>query len=202
MLNKVYYYSLEELIEQVPYSQDMPSFKSVIETIFGEGELTKLPFALTEENIEVLWQEFYGRYYQKACFKIVIPMYSSPTHEDIEKGYTNWVMKLLSAIAHSYEYHNTLLNLYKNAKADLMADIKAISENKVYFNDTPQNANTEGIYEGDNYITHFTKNKGENSSPLMTKQMRLKEIQDHYKDVLSDWIREISRVMLPEGVEL
>ena len=82
-----------------------------------------------------------------------------------------------------------------------MADIKATTKNKVSFNDTPQNDNESGTYEGDNYITHFTKNEGESSSPLMSKQMRLKEIQENYKDVLSDWIKEVARVMLPEGVD-
>lgn len=201
MLNKVFYYSLEDLVEEVPYSSDMPTFKSIIDNAFGEGYITKLPYALNAENIEALWQELYGRYYKKAAFRIVCPIYSNPSHEDIENAANAFLMKLLSQIAHSYEYYNTLLNLYKNAKADLMADIKAISENKVYFNDTPQNANTAGVYEGDDYITHFTKNKGENSSPLMSKQMRLKEIQENYKDVLSDWIKEVARVMLPEGVE-
>lgn len=200
MLNKVLYYSLEELIEQTPFSASMPSFEQVIEGLFGENELTKLPFDLDEDNIETLWQELYARYYNRACFRIICPLNSSPSHEDLELHYKKWAMKLLGAITHSYEYHNTLLDLYNAAKADLMADIKAISENKVYFNDTPQNPNTGGAYEGDNYITHFTKNHGENSSPLMSKQMRLKEIQDHYKDVLSDWLSEVSRVMLPEKV--
>lgn len=200
MLNKVLYYSLGELLNSAtPYSDAVPTLKNLIE---GEhGSLSKLPFALNGTNVEALWQEFYARFYHKAAFRIICPLYSSPSHEDIEQAFTNWTMKLLNAIVHSYEYYNTLLSFYNDAKTDLMADIKAISENKVYFNDTPQNANTEGIYEGDNYITHFTKNKGENSSPLMSKQMRLKEIQENYKDVMSDWVKEVSRVMLPEGVE-
>ena len=202
MLNKVFYYSLEDLVEEVPYSSDMPTLKAVIENIFGEGYLTKLPYGLNEENIETLWQELYGRYYKKAAFRIVCPIYSNPSSEDVQNAASDFLMKLLTQIAHSYDYYNTLLNLYKNAKADLMADIKATSENKVYFNDTPQNSNESGTYEGDNYITHFTKNKGETSSPLMSKQLRLKEIQENYKDVLSDWITEVARVILPESVNL
>ena len=201
MLNKVFYYSLEDRIEEIPYSSSMPTLKSVIETYFGEGELTKLPFNLNDTNVEELWQELYARFYKKAAFKIVTPVYSNPSAEDVQNAWGVFLMKLLSQIAHSYEYYNTLLNLYKNAKTDLMADIKATTKNKVSFNDTPQNDNESGTYEGDNYITHFTKNEGESSSPLMSKQMRLKEIQENYKDVLSDWIKEVARVMLPEGVE-
>ena len=201
MINKVFYYSLEEGINEIPYSSSMPTLKDVIELYFGEGELTKLPFALNDTNVEELWQELYARYYKKSCFKIVCPVYENPTEEQLNDEWGKFLMRLLSQIAHSYEYYNTLLNLYKNAKADLMADIKATSKNKVKFNDTPQNNNESGTYEGDDYITHFTSTDGETSSPLMSKQMRLKEIQENYKDVLSDWIKEVARVMLAEGVE-
>lgn len=201
MINKVFYYSLEEVIGERPFSSDVPSFKSVIDDHFGEGTITKTPFALNDTNVESLWQELYGRYHNKACYKIVCAVYENPTATEIQKAEEDFFYRLLGAISHSYEYYNTLLNFYNNAKADLMADIKATSKNKVKFNDTPQNNNESGTYEGDDYITHFTSTDGETSSPLMSKQMRLKEIQENYKDVLSDWIKEVARVMLAEGVE-
>ena len=81
-----------------------------------------------------------------------------------------------------------------------MADIKATSKNKVKFNDTPQNPNNDSVYEGDNYITHFTSTEGENSSPLMSKIMRLKEIQDNYKDLMSTWVRDFERIFYQEEI--
>ena len=43
--------------------------------------------------------------------------------------------------------------------------------------------------------------KGETSSPLMTKMMRLKEIQDHYKNLIADWVNEFERLFI-EGENL
>ena len=89
---------------------------------------------------------------------------------------------------------------YAAAKADLMADITATSKNAVKFNDTPQNQNVGSKYEGDDYITHFTSTEGETKSPLMTKIMRLKEIQDNYKDLLSIWVRDFERIFYQEEI--
>ena len=94
----------------------------------------------------------------------------------------------------------TMLDNYAAAKDELMADIKATSKNKVKFNDTPQNPNgATGVYEGDDYITHFTSTEGENSSPLMSKIMRLKEIQDNYKDLMSIWVNDFRKLFYEES---
>ena len=92
----------------------------------------------------------------------------------------------------------TMLGAYADAQSKLMDDIKATSKNKVKFNDTPQNPNSAGVYEGDNYITHFTATEGETSSELMSKIMRLKEIQDNYKDLMSIWVRDFERIFYQE----
>ena len=110
-----------------------------------------------------------------------------------------WAFKFINLLCQSYDYFNTLLVNYAASKDSLMADIKATSENQVGFNDTPQNPNTAGVYEGDDYLTHFTKTKGSTSSPLMSKIMRLKEIQDNYKDALNDWAKYLSRAWFTEG---
>ena len=81
-----------------------------------------------------------------------------------------------------------------------MDDIKATSKNKVKFNDTPQNPNAEGVYEGDNYITHFTATEGESSSELNSKIMRLKEIQHNYRDMMSTWVKDFERLFYQEEV--
>ena len=112
-----------------------------------------------------------------------------------------FVSKFVSWLNDTHDYYITLLTNYNNAKADLMADITATSKNKVKFNDTPQNPNNESVYEGDNYITHFTATEGETKSPLMTKIMRLKEIQDAYKDAMSDWVKSFERIYYEEEVD-
>ena len=117
--------------------------------------------------------------------------YSNTT---ISKLFKKWIWRFLSLLDQTSPYYLALLTAYTSAATHLMDDIKSTSENKVKYNDTPQNANTGGTYEGDDYLTNFTKTEGETSSPLMSKIMRLKEIQDHYKNVMADWVKEFERL--------
>lgn len=181
MLKKVYYYSLYDLGEYTPFTKfNMETF---IKYLLGEESLTgyQVPTDLSTNAVyNELLSLVLGKYWNHAILKIVKNLNEEPTNEDIENKLWEWGIKLISLLNDTYEYYTTLLGVYASSKADLMEDIKATSKNAVKFNDTPQNPNTSDKYEGDNYITHFTSTEGETKSPLMTKIMRLKEIQDHY----------------------
>ena len=201
MLKKVYYYKFSDLDDSyLPFSKG--NLASLIKYILDLEDLTgmQLPSDLeTNAAYNELISCVMGKYQDHALIKIV-KFYNeeAPTDEEILNKLREWCYKLISLLNDTYEYYTTLLGLYATAKADLMADIKATSKNKVKFNDTPQNPNTAGVYEGDNYITHFTSTEGENSSPLMSKIMRLKEIQDNYKDLMSIWVKDFERIFYQE----
>ena len=202
MLNKVYYYSLYDYGEYTPFVKgDMVNF---IKFILGEESLTgyQVPSDLASNSAyNELLSLLMGKYWEHAIVKIKKGVNDEePTLEEKEEAFFKWGIKFISLLNETYEYYTTLLAQYAGAKADLMADIKATSKNSVKFNDTPQNANTEGAYEGDDYITHFTATAGETSSPLMSKIMRLKEIQDNYKDLMSTWVRDFEKIFYQEEV--
>ena len=203
MLNKIYYISFYDLEEYTPFTKfNMETF---IKFLLGEESLTgyQVPSDISTNAVyNELLSCVMGKYWNHAFAKIIKNLNEELTEEDYEKALWQWGIKFISLLNDTYEYYTTLLGLYASAKADLMADIKAISKNKVKFNDTPQNPNNDSVYEGDNYITHFTATEGENSSPLMTKIMRLKEIQDNYKDLMSIWVRDFERVFFQEEVNL
>ena len=203
MLNKIYYISFYDLEEYTPFTKfNMETF---IKFLLGEESLTgyQVPSDISTNAVyNELLSCVMGKYWNHAFAKIIKNLNEELTEEDYEKALWQWGIKFISLLNDTYEYYTTLLGLYASAKDDLMADIKAISKNKVKFNDTPQNPNNDSVYEGDNYITHFTATEGENSSPLMTKIMRLKEIQDNYKDLMSIWVRDFERVFFQEEVNL
>ena len=208
MLKKYYYYTLKDFensglllnFKVMPYGNT--SFKDFITTrlqISQATELASLPFSLTDSNVEKVWQEVVSSNYKRFILKT--PEEIADTSYDFD-NLKEWAYKLINLLAQSYDYFNTLLVNYAASKDSLMADIKATSKNKVKFNDTPQNSNSAGTYEGDDYITHFTSTEGENSSPLMSKIMRLKEIQDNYKDALNDWAKYLSKAWFTEGEQI
>ena len=201
MLKKVYYYSLYDLDEYTPFTKyNMETF---IKNLLGEESLSgyQVPADLSTNAVyNELLSLVLGKYWEHAIIKIRKFVNEEPTNDDIGDELWKWGIKFISLLNMTYEYYTTLLAQYAGAKADLMADIKATSKNAVSFNDTPQNPNTAGVYEGDDYITHFTKTTGETSSPLMSKIMRLKEIQDNYRDLMSSWVRDFERIFYQEEV--
>ena len=203
MLKKIYFYRYSDIDkEYFPFKKI--TLATFIENALDLESLTglELPSDISTNAIyNDLISLVLGKYNEHGIIKIVKCFNEeAPSNEEINAAYKNWIYKLISQLHETYEYYTTLLAQYSSAKADLMADIKATSKNKVKFNDTPQNPNTGGVYEGDNYITHFTATEGENSSPLMSKIMRLKEIQDNYKDLLSTWVRDFERIFYQEEI--
>lgn len=200
MIKKVYYYKFSDLDDTyLPFSKG--NLANLIISILELEDLTGLTLP-ADISTNAVYNELIslviGRYYDHAIIKIVKYLNEEPTEEEIKENLQKWCYKLISLLNQTYEYYTTLLGVYISAKADLMADVKATSKNKVKFNDTPQNTNESGTYEGDNYITHFTATEGENSSPLMTKIMRLKEIQDNYRSLMSQWVEDFERIFYQE----
>ena len=174
-----------------------------IKAILGEESLSgyQVPSDLASNSAyNELLSLVMGKYWEHAIVKIKKCFNEEPTQEEKDDAFFKWGIKFISLLNETYEYYTTLLTQYAGAKADLMADIKATSKNSVKFNDTPQNPNNAGVYEGDDYITHFTATSGETSSPLMSKIMRLKEIQDNYRDLMSSWVRDFERIFYQEEV--
>lgn len=203
MLKKVYYYNIQD-IDNEYYPFKKMDLANLIKSIYSVESLDSIQVPSDLTSKAAIYNELislvFGRYNEHAIIKVVKFLDEEPTINDMKNHYLAWGMKLIALLNDTHDYYITLLSNYASAKADLMADITATSKNKVKFNDTPQNPNTEGVYEGDNYITHFTATEGETSSPLMSKIMRLKEIQDAYKDCMSDWVKSFERIFYQEEV--
>ena len=81
-----------------------------------------------------------------------------------------------------------------------MDQVQSGTVSKRKHNDTPQNSNALEPYEGDNYISDFTKFETDNASDMATKMTRLAEISDRYENVMSDWVNEFKRIFLEENL--
>lgn len=200
MLKKVYYYKYTD-VEDVDIFGKL-TFSTALAAALGVENLnnTQVPSDLTSQA--AIYNELFslvmGRYYKLAIMKIIKNYNEEPTGGEKTAGLKEFFIRYLSLLNETYEYYMLLLSEYAAAKSSLMSDIKATSKNIVKFNDTPQNSNASNTYEGDDYITHFTSTAGENSSPLMSKIMRLKEIQDNYRDLMSEWVRDFRRIFYEE----
>lgn len=197
-LSSMYYFTLEECLkfyfsdeEFKPFSTT--SLKSVIEEIF-EGTLSNLPFNIQNEFIEKFWQLSVSRFLNASV--VCIP------HDNLqgvgEVSFRVWLRKLINIISSTSDKYVTILSAYKDKMAYLMDNVITTSKNKTSFNDTPQNANTSGIYEGDNYMTTFTRNVNEVSSPMETPIERLDELKSKFNNTLWEWTNLVERICYEE----
>ena len=215
MLKKVLYYGIAELDDQfgapdIVNQFDIPAtitLKDYLDNTLGESNYPSLQTDITNSNVIKLWKGVFDKFFYHAIVKIELPFDTPQSYIDSgdfqnikQKEYFKWIKKFLSLLDETSTYYLAVLSAYQSSATSLMDDITATSKNKVKFNDTPQNPNTSDVYEGDNYITHFTATEGETTSPLMTKIMRLKEIQDAYKDAMSDWVKAFERIFYQEEV--
>ena len=210
MLKKFTYYGVMELENKFglpaftfPFEFEA-SLKQYLDENITIGNYDGVQTDVTNTNVNTLWKNVINKYCGHAIVKIEVGCNEDIDSEEfaikLHKRYIEWIWKFLALLDETSTYYLAVLGAYQSNATSLMDDITATSKNKVKFNDTPQNANTGDVYEGDNYITHFTATEGETTSPLMTKIMRLKEIQDAYKDAMSDWVKVFERIFYQEEV--
>lgn len=196
---KEYYFTAKEVLEFVgdtsfEYYNENPikDFLNALEVAPYNIKTEKLPF-ITDEIFEELMLYFFARYSNHAvCIH----------KEETLTSYVvmNFIIRLLNKVNLTWDYYYNLLTLYRANINELMSDVTAKTKQRQLYNDTPQ---LEGVdkYEGDDYATNITIGEGESTSPMNTKIMRLKEIQDHYKRVLEDWVNELECVVIEEDFE-
>ena len=176
------------------------TISSFLQFLLGE-DLTgyQLPSDLGSKSAlyDRLISELLGRYWEKPIGKTYLPPWEEEIPEEtIEKIVISWTRRFLGVLNRTHERYILLLDSYSGAKSKMMDDVKSTTASKRKYNDTPQNPNTEGVYEGDNYITDFTRFDTENATEFSTKMQRLKEIEDLYSDVMADWVDEFQRTFL------
>ena len=200
---KTYYFTFAEIIEDAVWGKW--TMKTWLSNILGvsESDLSgyQLPSDLTSNAsiYDELAGLIYGRYFDEYIIKIEKMPYQEVTVDDINEAMAKWGYRFISKLNMTYEYYVSLINFYRTAKANLMDDVESTSSNKIKFNDTPQNANTSGVYEGDDYINQFTKTEGLTKTQLTSKINRLREIQDGYKNVMADWVKEFEMLFMEDN---
>lgn len=189
----VTYFSFEEVFkfmtgeEYSPFdTNQVTAFKSAMTNNPYNIKAHLLTYFLDNDFNAVL-SNFFSRYCKTAVVRQV-------NEKELKSKYVlDFLIKLLNVINKKWDYYSKLFKLYRESQNQLMEDVKAITKSKSIYNDTPQLEGVEG-FEGDDFATNLTIGEGESSTPLNTKIMRLKEIQDHYKNVMSDFIDELERV--------
>ena len=144
------------------------------------------------------WNALYARYCDEYFF--VIDEDEMKVMNRDEKYYFRekfgiLIAKLIRASS-SYLY---LLDAYKSQEDALLDEIKSTNVLVNMTNDTPQNENVDGIYEGEDYMSTFSKQTSESMSNYGTPMSRLIEIQRNYRNLLDRWVNEYNDMFIDGG---
>lgn len=111
--------------------------------------------------------------------------------EELEKETFKFINNLSNILSMSFNYYSTLINAYKSQENLLLNKIETINSSITRFNDTPQD---EGDFANDEHTTSINQFENTLSTDLNTPIMRLKEIQDSYKNIVLDWTNEFKKL--------
>lgn len=176
-----------------------------LKTLLDLADLTgkQVPADLSDSNAyyNELISSVLGRFYQKPVgLTLLRCTEANPTTETLNSVGEEFAYRVIAVLNRTHERYITLLTEYANAKNHLMEQVKSGTVSKRKHNDTPQNSNALEPYEGDNYISDFTKFETDNSSDMATKMTRLAEISDRYENVMDDWVNEFKRIFMEENL--
>ena len=129
---------------------------------------------------------------------------------DIQDEFAEIKSDLGNAIWSIYEdtcvYYGSLLAIYEEEYDNLLDQVSSTttttSNADTRFNDTPQNTPVDDGYAADNYTTNITKSTGGSTittvSDNATVMGRLAEIQEKFKNIISDWAEKFNVLIVGE----
>ena len=205
MLRTKYIY-LKDLPRLTSFARyDKAVCTTVLKNLLDLADLTgkQVPSDLSDSNAKYneLISSVLGRFYEKPVGIVLLECTEdNPTNEALNSVGEEFAYRVIAVLNRTHDRYMTLLSEYANAKTHLMDQVKSGTVSKRKHNDTPQNSNALEPYEGDNYISDFTKFETENASDMATKMTRLAEITDSYHDVMDDWVNEFKRIFLEENL--
>lgn len=205
MLRTKYIY-LKDLPRLTSFARyDKAVCTTVLKNLLNLADLTgkQVPSDLSDSNAKYneLISSVLGRFYEKPVGIVLLECTEeNPTNEALNSVGEEFAYRVIAVLNRTHDRYMTLLTEYANAKTHLMDQVKSGTVSKRKHNDTPQNSNALEPYEGDNYISDFTKFETDNASDMATKMTRLAEITDNYHDVMDDWVNEFKRIFLEENL--
>lgn len=205
-MQRIRYIYLKDLPRLTSFARyDKAVCTTVLKNLLDLANLTgkQVPSDLTDSNAQYneLISSVLGRFYEKPLGIVLLECTEeNPTNESLNSVGEEFAYRVIAVLNRTHDRYMTLLTEYANAKTHLMDQVKSGTVSKRKHNDTPQNSNALEPYEGDNYISDFTKFETDNASDMATKMTRLAEITDSYHNVMDDWVNEFKRIFLEENL--
>lgn len=192
-----FFWSLKEILTQgekvsaPDYTFNTDRLANRLEEMIGEGYSTSVFNAddgFTNENYVKVLNLVIKRFLNHYCFST-----DSETF-DYNKGY-NFIAKMINVLEMTSPRYLKLLEVYEQAKNELLSPVKIETSRLTRFNDTPQD---EGDFANDAHTTNLTEDTGTTKNDLDSKMGRIREIESHYNNILLNWSNEFESIFIEE----
>ena len=206
MSNIIYtrYFSMIEVIKEEtdaynPFSSDVTTF----ENLMSIGKVNS-SLDYTNSNIEKCWEMLYRKYYRELVFKKIFTDYEEYQNYKLDTtsvdkfGFTCFEIlcqNLNDIFEETFDYYNALLTGYQNVADTLFSEIKQNTTNTSKYSDTPQDQMID--LSSDTFLTNISQYTSESNVPY-TPIQRLTEVQQAYKSVMADWVKEFRKIFLEQ----
>ena len=143
--------------------------------------------------IEKLWQRIFAKYHDE--FLIESPYYYGLDDElpTLQKEIAKRFLAIFQIMLETEEYYGKVIEIYDSEKNNLMNKLNSSTNGISRFNDTPQD---EGDFANDEHTTSLTQTEASSSNDVAYTMNKIKDIQDSYKRIWEDWLKEFQRLFI------
>lgn len=139
------------------------------------------------------------RFYKNPIARFVLRYPGEEITNEVKfEAFQEFLIRLLNKAVETVNYYLNLMTIYENEKNNLLNQVQTSSSSTNKYNDTPQNNNSSGTFEGDNYLTNYSKYESQTSTDFDTIMGRIEEIQQKYRNIFSDWVNEFRSIFYEE----
>lgn len=175
------YYSLEEILEETPYTTGNDTLKTILDNLSLVNDL-----ASSQEVAEDLWSLLYGRFFHNYC---IVSDNDTLDSNEVKLFF----IRFLNIYNMTKQKYRTILKIYKDNMNNMLAKIETSSNGDSRFNDTPQES---GDFSDDSHTTSITQNSNTTLTDGDTIMGRIKDIQSSYDNVLANWCNEFAKLFI------
>lgn len=188
-----FFWSFKEVLNPTgskeSYQLDNSDILSIANSMTGFNTSLISNNVWTNENYSKVLDLVVKRFHDHYCFSTMSSEFS------IEKQ-RNFIAKLLTILEMTSPRYLKLLEVYNEAKDELLSPVKIETNRLTRFNDTPQD---EGDFANDEHTTNLTEDTGTTNNDLDSKMGRIREIESYYNNLLLNWSNEFESIFLEEA---
>lgn len=143
--------------------------------------------------IEKLWQAIFSKYGEEDFTLSINHHLIAEELPKLQKQIAKRFISMFNIMLETEEYYGKVIEIYESEKNNLMNKLNSSTNGISRFNDTPQD---EGDFANDEHTSSLTQTEASTSNDVAYTMNKIKDIQESYKRIWEDWLREFQRLFI------